>query len=59
MITAVEREVGFRKDLNKLLLKHGATLDMDYDLNIVITMCAVSGDIPSDIQKEYTEFKIG
>jgi len=58
MITAAEREAEFRKDLKELLLKHGATLDVDYDRNIVVSMYAIMGDMTRDIKKEYTEFKI-
>jgi len=67
MITAEEREEEFREDLKKLLLKHGAMLELDTEYDpysniqypiLEVTMCAVEGDITRDTKKEYVNFTI-
>jgi len=67
MITAAEREEEFRKDLKKLLLKHGAMLELNTERDpyssaeypvLEVIMCAVMGDVTRDVKKEYTNFTI-
>ena len=65
MLTAKEREVAFRKDLQELLDKHGALLTATYagePYNIehagvcIIEMDSVWNSTTRDCEKEFTEF---
>lgn len=65
MLTAKEREVAFRKDLQELLDKHGALLTTTYagePYNIehvgvcIIEMDSVWSSVTRDCEKEFTEF---
>ena len=59
MITAVEREDAFKRDLKKLLLEHGAMLDMctsDPYSTLEVTMCAVVDENIMDTKREHTSF---
>lgn len=65
MVTAKEREIAFRKDLQELLDKHGAHLIITYDgepYNIehagvcIIEMDSVWNSTTRDCAKEFTEF---
>lgn len=64
MKTATERETAFRNDLEDLLAKHGATMEItddgeDYGVSSVaiITMYSM-WDINNELIADYTEFKL-
>lgn len=64
MVTAKEREIAFRKELQKLLDKHGAELTITDDgkpYGLHSGACLVSMDstwdpLTGDCTKEFTEF---
>lgn len=62
MKTAKRREDDFRRDFKKLLLKHNAEIDKDYEIMDIYYISTVTMytqiDETGDVTGEFTEFRL-